>query len=259
MPKPKLGPNSFERVPTGIEGLDPLLQGGFVKGSAILVSGGCGVGKTIFGSQFLYNGAKNFNEPGVYLSLEETPEEIMADMRSVGMDPKPLVKAKKLIFTYEDPVKFAGISGEVITYNVGQVIKELVHKINAKRVVIDSTGAFELYFKHGYEVRQKVYEIIQDLRGMDVTSLIISEVPAARHGYSRFDIEEFVVDGVIALDYIEFASGGAIRSLFLRKMRRTNQSRDIYSFDITSDKGIVVKPVRQRFNKYLLTKYRGMV
>src|SRR3990167_5126073 len=65
-----------ERVPTGIEGFDELIQGGFPKGSSILYTGTPGTGKSIFGMQFLYNGAQKYKEKGLYITFEETAQEL---------------------------------------------------------------------------------------------------------------------------------------------------------------------------------------
>src|SRR3989338_4362172 len=76
----------MKRVPTGIVGLDELLEGGFPEGRAILLSGGCGTGKTIFCTQYIHNGAKKYNEPGIYVTLDERPDLIREDMLRFGWD-----------------------------------------------------------------------------------------------------------------------------------------------------------------------------
>lgn len=243
-----------ERVKTGIPGLDALIEGGFVRNSTVLLCGGCGTGKTLFGAQFLYYGAKDYNEPGIYLSLEERPEDIRKDMQYIGLDPTLLESAGKLSIIYKSPVQFV-TSGEIVEANVTQMLKDSIETIGAKRVVIDSTGAFELRFKNSYEIRQHMYEIAQALKEMNVTSILVSEIPEHHYGYSRFGVEEFVTDAVIVLDYVEF-NGGAIRSLFIRKIRRTKQKADIFCFDFVPGTGIVVKPVEARFHKYVLSKFK---
>lgn len=245
------------RVKTGIPGLDELTEGGFVKGSSILLSGGCGTGKTLFGAQFLYNGAKLYNEPGVYLSLEQKPDELRKDMLGVGMDAGPLEKSGKLKIEYSNPLQFVE-AGKVVEYSIDQVLKKAVRSVNAKRAVLDSLGAFELYYKHTYELRQKIYEITHVLKELGVTAILISEVPSSVSDYSRYMVEEFVTDAVISLDYLEFVTGGAIRSMFIRKMRRTNQDREVYSLHI-DDAGVSVKPVEERFNRYVLARYRSNI
>ncbi len=74
----------MQRVPTGVNGLDELMEGGFPAGRSILVSGACGTGKTIFGVQYLYQGAAKYSEPGVYVTLDERPDLIRQDMLRFG-------------------------------------------------------------------------------------------------------------------------------------------------------------------------------
>ena len=87
---------ALEKVPTGIRGLDQVTHGGFPKGRTALVCGGPGAGKTLLGLEFLVRGALLYNEPGVCIALEETPEELVTNMASMGHDLPALIKAKKL-------------------------------------------------------------------------------------------------------------------------------------------------------------------
>nr|WP_274378058.1 ATPase domain-containing protein [Halalkalicoccus jeotgali] len=75
-----------ELTATGIEGLDSILNGGLVSQSTVLVSGNPGTGKTILGIQYLYYGVREFDEPGIYLTLEEDEADIRAAAESIGFD-----------------------------------------------------------------------------------------------------------------------------------------------------------------------------
>lgn len=246
-----------ERTKTGIHGYDALVEGGFVKNSVNLVSGGCGAGKTLFGAQFLYNGATKYNEPGVLVSLEQKPEEIRKDMANLGIDPEPLEKAGKLSIVYCNPLRFVD-KKQVVEDSVERILEEHVKQTGAKRVVLDSLCAFELYLQHKHEIRQKVYQITNVLKSLGVTAIVTSEIPEQSQWYSRFGVEEFVCDSVTILNYMEF-QGGTFRSCFIRKMRRTHQTDDIMPFEIQRGKGIVIKPAHERFQKYVLAKSRGKV
>src|ERR1700753_1389066 len=92
---PDLSSLVLEKVPTGIRGLDQVTHGGFPKGRTALVCGGPGTGKTLLGLEFLVRGALLYNEPGVCMALEETPEEIVTNVASLGHDLPSLIKAKK--------------------------------------------------------------------------------------------------------------------------------------------------------------------
>src|SRR5256884_9217486 len=89
-------PDPDARVSTGIPGLDELLEGGFPTGSLITLAGRPGTGKTIFGSQFLYQGARESGEPGMYVSMLEGRKGDFGNMKRLGLDLEPLEK-KKLI------------------------------------------------------------------------------------------------------------------------------------------------------------------
>lgn len=123
----------MDRVRTGIEGLDQLLYGGFLRGDAILVAGAPGSGKTSIGMQFLYNGITKFQEPGLFVTFEEFPARIYRDAASLGWDFPALEKQGKLrvFFTFpevlqQDVVRDKGLVGEMLA------------EIGARRVVVDS-------------------------------------------------------------------------------------------------------------------------
>jgi circadian clock protein KaiC len=218
------------RVPSGIPGLDKLIGGGFISGDTYLLTGGTGTCKTLFCCQFIYEGLKK-GEKGVYFTLEESPEDIMVDSEEFGWDLKRYIKEKKLILEYQDPFELV---------DVASMIKSKIKQFNAKRVVVDSTAVFGMIFKDKHELRKRLYELIKLLKETDAVIIMTSEVPEDMKALSRFGVEEFVVDGVIMLNYLEYATGGLNRSLIVRKMRRTKHGEDIYPLEITKD-GLSVK------------------
>ena len=92
--------NGFPKSPTSIQGLDEITNGGLPKGRATLVCGGAGCGKTLFGMEFLIHGATLYNEKGVFVSFEETPKELIANVASLGFDLEGLVQRKKIRLEY---------------------------------------------------------------------------------------------------------------------------------------------------------------
>src|SRR5438270_2910382 len=103
MPKTATRPTlvrSVPKSPTGIQGLDEITGGGLPRGRPTLVCGGPGCGKTILGMEFLINGARQFDEPGVFMSFEETIEDLAMNFASLGLDPRPLSVHKKLALDY---------------------------------------------------------------------------------------------------------------------------------------------------------------
>ena len=229
----------IERVKTGIPGLDELIEGGIPKESTVLLAGVAGAGKTIFGVQFVYNGALYHNEPGVYISLEEDPERIVKNISlTFGWDLRSLMEKNLLSF----------ITAELYSFEkLIDMIEGQVSKIGAKRLVIDPSTVLGLYFEKTLEVRKSILEISKLLKRLGCTSLLISEVPEGSKRISSFGVEEFVADGIIILYYFK-EEGFFTRALCVRKMRATNHDTGIHPIQITSN-GIVVFPKERIFEK----------
>lgn len=216
------------RISTGIKGLDPLIEGGFIKGSSVLVTGGAGNGKTIFGLQFLWEGLQK-GEPGVYITLEEDAEDIKEDARRFGWEFEEFEKKGIFKLTYFDPIQ---------VNEVGINLLEDINKINAQRVVVDSISILGMMLPNQIQVRKKLVGLINSIKNTGATAVLISEiVDGDDKKLSRFGVEEFVVDGVIVLYYLGLSS---TRSLLIRKMRRTKHGQDSYQMEITEN-GIMVK------------------
>lgn len=225
--KPKT--KTIERVPSGIPGLDKLMEGGFVKGSTVLVSGAAGTGKTIFSMQYLMEGLRN-GETCMFITLEEKPEDIIEDVRRFGWDLEKYIDSKKLFLQYEDPFQMTDITSPLL-----DKIKE--HGI--QRVVIDSTSIFEMYYKDPAEIRKQLFKLLAGLKEIGTTSVITSELPEESSTLAKFGVEEFIVDTVIILHFLGIGEAN-YNSLQIRKMRRTNHKKDVFSMEIT-EKGIIVK------------------
>lgn len=223
---------SVERVETGIPGLDKLIEGGLVRDSNNLVCGVSGTGKTIFGIQYLWNGLQR-GENGVYLSLEQKPEEILMDVSRFGWDFQKYLSAGKF--------KIMSHIGDGIDATV-ETIVEAVKAVNAKRFVLDSLTIATMGWKERpeetFKLRKKAFDMLNTLKSLNITSLIISEIPRGEKGISRFGFEEFISDSVILLDYLSV--GGPSRNLQILKMRRTDHGKKIYPFEIT-ERGIIVR------------------
>lgn len=238
-PKTAKKRGGVERVKTGIPGVDSLIEGGIPKGSVALVSGGCGSGKTIFGLQFLVNGAEQ-GEPGVYVSFEEEPESIRETARGFGWDIEKLEKQKKLVILFKDPYEIKDFS-ESLSGELYYTLKDL----HAKRVVVDSITYFGTTVKDEHEVRKNIAVLTRRLKGMGCTTLLISEVPEGDPGVGRFGMEEFIADGVINLHNF-LIKDMRQRAIEVLKMRKTNHDTFLHPFKITR-KGIVVYADEQVF------------
>jgi KaiC/GvpD/RAD55 family RecA-like ATPase len=219
----------LERVKTGVQGMDQIMDGGLVPKSLTLLTGTAGTGKTTFSSQFIYEGAKNYGQNGVYVTFEEPVESIKKSCLNYGWDFGPLEEQGKVIFVKYDPFHIEDIY---------ELIETNIKKINAQRVVIDSISALGLYVKETPEIRRMIFNISFLLRRLECTSILISEILPNQPSLSRFGVEEFVTDGVIVLYYNQTGSQFS-RALTVWKMRGSKHSSRLHPYKIT-DKGIIV-------------------
>ncbi len=234
----------MERVPTGIDGLDDMIEGGFPRGRTVLLSGGCGTGKSIFGLQFLYKGAVDYDEPGVYVTVDERPELTRQDMLRFGWDIASLEEQGKLVMLDLTGSKIGVQTGEKYALNSALDIDRLVLKImqtageiGARRLVIDSLPALGFHLKGEAEVRNMILKLTYMIRKSDLTAVLISEVPEQTPGsgpmmFSKYGVEEYVADSVILLHYLGMGTD-TNRTLYVRKMRGTKHIEDIIPMHIT--------------------------
>lgn len=219
----------IERVTSGIPGLDKHMGGGLVKNSVNLVSGATGTGKTILGLQYIWHGLQK-GENGVYISLEQEPEDIFADVEIFGWDFKKYINQKKCVIEY------------LSTWNLEElplIVMDRINEIQAKRFVLDTISLVASELEPD-RMRSEISEFLNKLKHSGATSLLICEIPEGSKALSTFGVEEYLVDGILVLNYLEFVAGGSPRSLLVRKMRRTKHGSDIYPFNITK-KGIELK------------------
>jgi KaiC/GvpD/RAD55 family RecA-like ATPase len=232
---PSVSRSSIDRLSTGIPGLDEEMEGGFVKGSVVLVTGGTGTGKTTFCAQYLLEGLKR-GEPGVYITLEEDPEDIKTDLKRYGFDFEKYEKQGTFKIIYQNPFEVSDLSSSIIN---------AINSVNAKRVVLDPVSLVGMYLKDPAILRKRLFELIRLLKKTGVTSIVASEVLDNEIGergggsLSRDGVSEFVTDGVIVLNLFGIGEGIS-RSLLIRKMRRTKHGTDIYPMEITN-KGLIIK------------------
>lgn len=232
----------MERLNSGVIGLDEKMQGGFVKGSVNLVTGKTGTGKSAFCVSFLYDGAKK-NEAGIYVTTEEPEVDIKADVKSMfNWDIEELEKKKLISFLVLEPIipvnfdrdEEMGKILKIYVYDLYSKIEELVKKTNSKRVVIDSTTIIEMFIRDDYLRRVALMKLINDLKKLEVTTILTGTVPEGTDLLSISGIIEFFVDSVIKLEFMPIAEEFK-RTLTIRKMRRTDHSIFIHPFEITKD------------------------
>jgi len=215
----------MDRVMTGISGLDEMLNGGIPARRHVAVYGGPGSGKTSFCFEFLYRGAK-LGENGVYITLEETAEDIVENMKNTFPminDVPDLIKEKKLEVVKPDKLELE---------SVANIIEDRITSNDVKRAVIDSSTMIRLSFKNDIEYRQTLFEFLSLLRNLDCTTLTTVEATTASREEMKYDIEHFVMDGIVNL-YSIGREDRRIRALEIFKMRGTSHSRDLVPFKVT--------------------------
>lgn len=220
-----------ERMKTGIKGLDKMLKGGIPFSNSVLLAGGPGTGKTSLAMEFLYRGAKD-GERGLFLSLEEKPERIVANACASFpefTDLPKLVDKESIFIEKIDKWSYEQFI-DTITVAVSQ------HKTT--RCVIDSLSVMQLYFDKPHLFRKKLFDLTQFLSGVNCTALITSELPSSENTAQEHSVAQFVADGVIAL-YKLGKKEKRVRALEIIKMRGTEHSTDLVPMEITP-RGIAV-------------------
>ncbi|MEK6948882.1 MAG: ATPase domain-containing protein [Nanoarchaeota archaeon] len=228
----------LERVPTGIKGLDDAMAGGFIKGSINLVAGCPGSGKSIFAMQYLVNGAKKYNEPGVYITFEERTNKLTEYMGNFGWDLKDLVANKKIGILEQSPVDIKKATAKELLGLKFKIVREL----KAKRLVIDSMSAFSLLFNDDFERRTAHMQLFEMLRDWGVTALLTAEYDVEDHKAMPLDFE---VDSIVWL-YNMKKTDVRTRALEIYKMRGSKHLQKIFPLEI-SDKGIIIYPEQSIF------------
>jgi len=231
-----------KKIGTGIEGFGVISQGGLPQGRTTLLSGTSGSGKTIFAIEFLWRGIKEFDENGVFVTFEETPQDICKNVKSLGWDIRALEKEGRLAFvdaspSPEEKYETGPFDFEALRARILYAIK----KVGARRVSIDSiTALFPQYSDIGM-IRRELFKIAASLKNTGVTSLISSERLQEYGDIARFGVEEFVSDNVIVLRNI-LGRERRRRTMEVLKYRGTTHQKGEYPFTITST-GVKVLPL----------------
>jgi len=229
-----------QRCATGISGLDEILGGGLPKGCPTLFSGGPGCGKTLFGLEFVTRGVERFDEPGVFISFEETAEELARNVASMGIDLMRHVKSKKIFVDYIqiDP-RASEAAGE---YDLEGLFIRLRHAIattKAKRIVVDSIEALFAGFSDAHILRAEIGRLFRWLKSTGITAIITAE--KGDGAFTRNGLEEYLADCVIFLDH-RVRDEHSVRRLRVVKYRGAKHATDEFPFLIDAS-GISVLPV----------------
>ena len=224
--------NSELKIRTGIPGFDSIVDGGLKQGKTIVLSGESGSGKSTFGMQFLHNGALDFDEPGIFVTLNQSPQELLSDFRDYGWEIERLIDEEKILIidarpfkTDEDLFESADIlyDSEPFPFtHLTQLILQGIKKIHAKRLVIDSLSVLSMHYGNQFNTRQGIQKMITSLDEKKCTSIFISEILD-----TRTPPEWYAASGIILLNHIQKANTME-RSIQVIKMRGTKHSEQTF-------------------------------
>src|ERR1700682_4688069 len=224
--------NPVQKCLTGIRGFDQLTGGGLPKNKTTLIFGGAGSGKTLWGLDFLINGALDYDEPGIFMSFEETENELYDDVASLSLDLRGLVSRKKILL---DCVRLERKDIEQTDFNLEGILIRLEHAIDAisaKRVVLDSIESLFAGLTDAGILRLEIKRLFRWLKEKQVTAIVTGE--PGQDSYTRHGLEEYISDCIIYLDN-RVTEQISIRRIRVIKYRGSNHGTNEYPFVI--DKG----------------------
>ncbi len=241
----------LERCPVGIPGFDELCGGGLIRDRCYLISGPAGSGKTIFAMQYLYNGALNYNEPGIFIATEERPQNLRENFSVFGWDIEKLEDENLLAIIDATSAKVGLPSDERFVdtrpFDTRSIIDNILtvqDEIRALRAALDSTTSIGFAIDDVAKFRVELLKIATTLEVLGLTTIMTAEVIESGQ-ISRFGVENFVTDGTIVLYYTRIENT-RIRSLEIYKMRGTEHSKKIHPYEITKE-GIIVHSREEMF------------
>jgi len=225
---------------TGIKGLDEITDGGLPKGRPTLVCGGAGCGKSMLGVEFLVRGATEFNEPGVLMTFEETPEDVIKNARSLGFDIDDLVAKKKLFLDFVR-VERSEIqeTGEYDLEGIFVRLNYAIEHTGAKRVVLDTIESLFVGLTNISILRAELRRLFNWLKEKGVTAIITGEKGDGT--LTRNGLEEYVSDCVIMLDH-RVIDQVSTRRLRVVKYRGSTHGTNEYPF-LINEQGFSVLPI----------------
>ena len=234
----------LEKLPTGIPGYDELAHGGLPKGRTTVLGGTAGSGKTIFAVQFLVEGIKRHNEGGVFVTFEESPDDIRKNVMGFGWDVAAWEKAGRWAFVDASPQPGdeAVVSGKFDLTALVTRVEHAAKKIGAQRVSVDSLGALFTRLKDDALLRHEMFQLSSALKARGLTTVMTAERTGEYGEISRFGIEEFVADNVTILRNV-LSEEKRRRTIEILKYRGSNHQEGETAFTVLAERGIVALPL----------------
>jgi circadian clock protein KaiC len=233
-------PRPVPKAATGIQGLDEITLGGLPRGRPTLVCGGPGCGKTILAMEFLINGVRRFGEAGVFMSFEETVEDLNLNFASLGLDPRPLAARKKLSLDYVHlETNQIQETGEYDLDGLFIRLEHAIDSVGAKRVALDTIETLFSSLSDTRLLRSELRRLFDWLRSKGVTAIVTGE--RGQGTMTRHGLEEYITDCVILLDH-RVIDQNATRRLRVVKYRGSTHGANEAPFFI-DESGISVLPI----------------
>ncbi|MFH1323541.1 MAG: KaiC domain-containing protein [Methanobacteriota archaeon] len=221
-------------IKIGISGLDEMLCGGIPEGHTVAILGSPGTGKSTFVLQFIYSGLQN-DENCVYISLEESEENLIKTALIYGWDLRPYIESKKLTLVNLNTLNF-----KAMINRFESDLPKLLKSLNIKRLAIDPITLYEMIYDTESERRDHLFNFAQVIKETGITAVMTSEISQENPYYSKYGLIEYITDGVIILRQVRHADLGAVTTFIeVLKMRHIEHSKEIKPYSITNS-GIVV-------------------
>jgi len=234
-----VGPD-LEKAPTGIPGLDQITGGGLPKGRVTLVAGSAGAGKTLLGLNFLVAGAREYGEPGVLMTFEESAAKVALNVRSLGFDLDQLQRDGLLaVLAFRVDTSEIVTAGDFDFEPLFAILDDAIRRLGAKRVVLDTIEVLFGAFGDDTIVRAELSRLVRWLEDRGVTVILTGE--RGDGSLTRHGIEEYVTDCVIELDH-RVSAEICTRRLRVVKYRGSAHGTNEYPF-LISARGFTVLPI----------------
>ncbi len=232
----------LQRIPSGIPGFDQIVGGGLIRDRVYLLAGPAGAGKTIFSTQFLYNGISKYNENGIYVVLEETPQQLRENMyNSFGWNIQTYEDNGNIIVLDAISSRLGLSSAERFVVPRPFTLESLLYEIqtaiqtvNARRVVIDSLDAMSLELTQ-VDLRSLIQRLTMILKSFGCTTLLVSG-QAEMTNQGRKSVEEYVVDGMIRLHHNLEESVSGETTLEQNALQGNSLEEDSFSMKVRARK-----------------------